>query len=221
MSTTENVRHRLSEKDTETLTGNCSVCGLVAIRKSGNGYQCAIKKAQTHKSWAGANPEKAAVNRRHRSEHVLTNKDRDNMTALCQKCGDVKLVPWGRGVICGNLAAIRRTVQQSTSQGTCRECWIIDGSKVWLTAEGKCPACLAWTPSLEPRPEERRDPGGRRSAELKGLGFYTYDDDPETAEPYGAGFSIVGETDDYDIPEYESAVRGWTTLGSNRPWNEV
>ena len=214
------VRHRLTEKDTETLTAHCSVCGFVAIRKSGTGYQCAVKKAQAHKTWAGANPQKAAVNRRHRSEHLLTNKDRDNMTARCQKCGDVKLVPWGRGVVCGNLAAIRRNVQEASSQGACRECWIIDGSKVWLTADGVCPACTAWDASSGPRPPERRDTGGRDAADLRFIGF-----DPEfdatDPEPYGAGFSIAGEVDPYDIPEHESAVRGWKTLGSRRPWNEA
>lgn len=216
----ENVRHRLTEKDVETLTANCSVCGFVAIRKSGTGYQCAIKKAQSHSTWASANPEKAAVNRRHRSEHLLTNKDRDNMTARCQKCGDVKLVPWGRGVVCGNLAAIRRNVQEASSQGACRECWIIDGSKVWLSADGTCPACKAWDARNEPRPAERRDPGRRSEADLRFIGY-----DPEfdggEAEPYGAGFSIVGDVDPYEIPEYESAVRGWKTLGSGKPWNEV
>lgn len=214
--------HRLTNKDASTLTGECSVCGLVAIRKAGNGFQCATKMSQRHKAWVSANPDKAAENRRHRSDHVLTAKDRQNMTAVCGKCGDVKLVPWGRGVICGNLAATRRTVQEASSQGTCRECWIIDERKVWLGANGVCPACAAWEPSVEARPEERRDPGGRQALELMHLGFYRYDDDPEdTDEPYGAGFSIRPEGDPYQIEDFDSAVPGWKTLGSQKPWNEV
>jgi hypothetical protein len=213
-------RHSLSGKNTENLTGVCSVCGPVAIRRSGTGYQCANKKAQSHKAWASANPEQAAANRRHRSQHVLADRDRQNMTATCSKCGPVKLTPWGRGVICATLAASRRTVQEKSSQGTCRECWIIDGSKVWLTAAG-CPACLAWAPSLEPRPAERRDIGGREVTELTRLGFYQYDDDEAHDEPYGSGFSIVQDRDDHEVPDYETAVPGWRTLGSKRPWNEV
>ena len=211
--------HRLTNKDLSTLTATCSVCGPVGIRKSGTGHQCAIKKSQAFKDWASANPEKAAVNRRRKSEHILTRKDRQNMTARCQKCGDVKLVPWGRGVICGNLAGIRRTVQESSSRGACRECWLIDGSKVWLRGDGSCPACSAWSPSLEVRPEERRDPGDREAGELKRLGFY---EPGEFTEAYGSGFSVAGDLmDPYQIEDYDSAVPGWRTLGSERPWNEV
>lgn len=217
---TEVARHRLTNKNLSTLTGECSVCGLVAIRKSGTGFQCAVKKSQSKRDWAKANPEAAAANRRQRSSHVLSQRDRENMTAECGKCGPVKLVPWGRGVICGNLAASRRSVQEKSSRGTCRECWVIEERKVWLAADGSCPACAAWDPSLEKRPAERRDPGGREARELMHLEFYRHEG--TTPEPYRSGFSIVGDAvDPYGVDDYESAVPRWRTLGSTRPWNEV
>lgn len=224
-------RHSLSGKNIENLTGVCSVCGPVAIRRSGTGYQCATKKAQSHKAWVSANPEQAAANRRHRSQHVLADRDRQNMTATCSKCGPVKLTPWGRGVICANLAATRRTVQEKSSQGTCRECWIIDGSKVWLSADGTCPACKAWDGSswsdvgrgaghddyvgtAPPRPT--RTNGWLDEVTRLGL--------PWTDEPYRSGFTIthpLAREGGDPMPDYETAIPGWKTLGSKKPWNEV
>ena len=207
----EIVRHSLTEKDEQTLTGNCSVCGFVAIRKAGNGYQCAVKKAENQRAWRQANPVKSSADRRRRSEHSLFSHDYVRLTATCVVCGPVGLTAWGRGYACATRAAELRAVQEQAPTGWCRECWIIDADRVWLDASGDCPRCedpARYTLGVIAPERVRRD-------------------NSLAAEYAGAGFSVVSVDDDpYAMPEDESVVRGWTrsagrVLGSNRPWNEV
>src|SRR5690348_10236094 len=111
------TRHSLTNKDASTLTADCSVCGFVAIRKAGNGFQCAIKKAQSHKAWVKANPQKATANRRLRSTHELFDRDYAKLTAKCRVCGPVDMVMYGAGYACGVNARTLRSVQQTTQVG--------------------------------------------------------------------------------------------------------
>lgn len=203
--------HRLSEKDTGTLTATCSVCGLVAIRKSGTGYQCAVKKAATHKSWASRNPDKAAANRQASSEHRIFDRDYVALTAKCSVCGPVDLLPYGRGYACGNRARELRSVQEDGVQRHCSTCWMESSGargrrRVYLLADGTCPRC---------DDDRALDTG----AALRDL---------EHAMTRGAGgtvpagFHVVHEGfDPYAVDDYESAVPGWRVLGSDRPWNEA
>jgi hypothetical protein len=197
--------HRLLKKDPDTRTGECSVCGLVAIRKAGNGFMCGEKKKATQKAWREKNPEKAATNRRQRSPHALFNRDYVHMTAECVRCGPVQMAPYGRGYACGVRAQQIRDGQEVGPQRPCRECWVMDGDKVWLRGDGKCARC-----------EDRRqyDTGAAlRDAEHRA----------DQLDGVPAGFSVVDISvdDPYDMPEFESAVPGWRTVGSDRPWNEV
>lgn len=198
------VVHRLLKKDLTTLTGECSECGFVAIAKAGNGFQCAVKKKAGQKAWSQQNPEKARANRRQRSSHELFNRDYVALTASCAVCGPVVMTPWGRGYACATRAAELRTSQESAPNAACRECWIIDGDRVYLT-DGVCPRCS--DPRLTDTGAALAD-AERRAGQLEGL---------------GSGMTVVDlETDDpYFIPEYEAAVPGWKTVGSSRPWNEV
>lgn len=186
------VVHRLLKKDVSTLTAECSECGLVAIRKAGNGFQCATKKALSHKAWANRNPEKAAANRRQKSEHALFARDYVKLTAECVRCGPVQMVAYGRGYTCGNRSRELRTNEQPEPQRYCPDCMALDGDRVWLRANGSCPRCTDNT-----------------------LPVYREDD----ASYQGAGFSIH-YSDDYE-DDYLSAVPGWRVIGSERPWNEV
>lgn len=201
------VVHRLLKKDPQTNTGECSVCGLVAIRKNGAGFICAVKKAQAQKAWRERNPEKAAANRRLKSDHSLFNRDYLKLTAECVKCGPVTMTAWGRGYTCGSRAAELRSVQESAPAEACRECWLIDGSKVFKRG-GLCPRCS--DPRLSDTGAALRD-AEHRADDMDGTpdGFHTVD--LETYDPYA-------------MPEDESAVPGWgrsRVLGSERPWNEV
>lgn len=211
------AKHSLTDRDTSTMTATCSVCGPVGIRTSGTGYQCSVKKAAAHQQWAKGNPEKAAANRRSRSDHRLSGKDTEARKAVCSVCGPVALTPWGRGFACANLAASRRTVQEKAPSGFCRECQIIDDKLVWLKADGVCPSCSDTEDRWSHIPAERRDPGGRQAADLDWLGLEVDED-----EQYGTGFSLSDDPEAYSIPEEESAVYGWKTLGHpSKPWNEV
>jgi hypothetical protein len=208
------VRHSLKNRDEKTLTADCSVCGFVAIRKSGNGFQCATKIAERHKAWTKRNPQKAAANRRLKSKHELSSHDYPALTAWCSECEVfVDLVIWGAGYACGVNARALRTVQQESLVGNrCRECAIIDGpaGAPRLDASGNCPRCAEGPNRYDSRhvPVERRDHGGDLAALYKEweAGGFLFEDanvDPDFAEPN------------------ESAVPGWKTLGSRRPWNEV
>jgi hypothetical protein len=76
---------------------------------------------------------------------------------------------------------------------------------VYLRADGSCPRCS--------------DPAtldlGAQLRELE----YGFD---RSGERVPEGMHVAYEDDDpYDMPDYESAVPGWRTLGSARPWSEV
>lgn len=206
------VIHRLLEKDPQTQTGNCSVCGLVAIRKAGRGFMCAVKKAEAQKSWKARNPEKAAAHRHRRSDHGLFNRDYTKLTAECVVCGPTTMTPWGRGYACSKLATERRSVQEEKPQDYCHSCWAEsagerDRARVYLRADGTCPRC---------DDPETLDLGGQ----LRDL-EYGYRHSREMGQ-VPEGMHVAYEDDDpYFIPEYESAVPGWKTVGSDRPWNEV
>jgi hypothetical protein len=211
MTETKVVRHSLTNRDQSTLTADCSVCGFVAIRKAGNGFQCAVKIAERHKAWTHANPDKASANRRLRSEHELFNRDYLALTAGCTACArEVDMVMYGAGYACGVRARELRSVQQQSTVGSrCRECTIVDGpaNAPRLLADGTCPRCAEGPDRYDPShvvPERRRKDHG------------------VAAEYEFAGYHVVYEDDDaYQMPESESAVPGWKTLGSSRPWNEV
>ena len=202
------VIHRLVKKDLTTLTGECSECGFVAIAKAGNGFQCGEKKKASQREWRERNPAAAKANRALRSDHELFNRDYVKLSASCAVCGPVDMTPWGRGYACATRAAELRTTQEAAPAKPCVECWIIDGDRVYLVG-GECPRCKEGVDRYVPNhvPRERRDHGGqaaRLAEEFEGSGFTVYDEDP------GA-----------DMPGFESAVPGWRTVGSERPWNEV
>ena len=209
MTESKPLIHRLSHKDVENMTAFCEVDGLVSIRKSGTGFQCAVKKAASHKTWARQNPEKARANRAQRSDHALFNRDYAKLTADCQVCGSVDLLMYGAGYACGNRARELRQVQQDEQAGgRCRECTIIDGpaKAPRLRSDGSCPRCE--DPSL---------------SDLSGL-LRTQEHTFRHAgrERVPEGFHVAYDSlDEYAMAPNESAVPGWKTLGSDRPWNEA
>lgn len=206
------ARHKLTEKNFSTMTAMCSVDGLVGLRKAGKSVRCATANSAAQKAWAQANPEKARANRRLQSDHRLDGE-------TCSVCGPVDTVPWGRGVACGNRARQLRSKQQKAVSRPCPDCLALDGRRIWIRGDGTCPRCTDTAMHYEFVPPERRDIGGRLNWTLVQLD--ALDIDPRE-EPYGSGYSIShGTVDPESTPKYESAVRGWKTVGSTRPWNEV
>lgn len=200
----EVVVHRLLNKDLTTMTGECSVCGFIGVAKSGRGFMCGEKKKAVTSNWRERNPEKAAANRRQRSDHELFRRDYLKLTAECAKCGPVGMTPWGRGYSCSNRASELRAVQESKPAQACRECWIVDGDRVYPVG-GVCPRCADGRQS---RLGSALRDAEHRASGLDGVppGFMTVD---------------LDSLDPYDVPEYESAVPGWRTVGTERPWMEV
>jgi hypothetical protein len=120
------------------------------------------------------------------------------------------MVMYGAGYACGVRARELRSVQQGTTVGArCRECGIIDGPAAAprLRADGSCPRCEEGPDRYDPRhvPVERRRREDGLAAEYESNGFHILHD----------------EGDPYSIPDYESAVPGWKTIGSERRWDEV
>lgn len=205
---TEVVIHSLKTKDLSTLTGECSVCGLVAIAKSGTGYQCSVKKKAAQQAWREKNPAKSAEDRRRKSDHELFDHDYRAETAKCVQCGEVDIILWGRGYACGVRARELRANQETVPQRPCRECLILDGDRVY-PINGECPRCA--DPTLYDTGTSLRN-AECRASDLDGT-------------PDGFGVVDLANFDPYGMPDDESVVPGWNrhrTLGSHtRPWNQV
>jgi hypothetical protein len=196
--------HRLTTKDTDAMTAVCEVCGPVRLASRGRGrWVCGNRQTERRQAWAARNPEKAAANRRVRSAHEVISQDRKARTGVCQKCGPVAIVPKGRGWMCATRAGELWQHQETSAQSSCRECWIIDGDRVY-PVDGVCPRCS--DQSLYDTAGVLRAAESRRPAHDLPTRFVVVD--VEHGNPYETG-------------EYESAIPGWRTIGSDRPWNEV
>ena len=202
----EKLRHKLTDKDVENRSANCSVCGPVKIVKVGQGYTCANRKAASHQRWAEANPDKLRANRQTKSEHYLTDRDVVALTGECAVCGPVDILPYGRGYACGNRARELRGAQQAAPQSWCRECWAEmedqpGRRRIALRADGSCP---------------RHDDPTLTLTQQTIADRLNRDEMRDTFDEVGPGFHIIGEWDDpYAMPGYESAVPGWHTLGAS------
>lgn len=186
--------HHLSDKDPVARSATCSVCGPVRIGKAGRGWACSVKMKEHTRRWRAKNPNRD--HGRGKNPHALESRDVPARRAVCAKCGPVEIEPWARGWICSNRARqLGRVVKQETVQQHCLDCKAADGVLVWLT-DGACLRCA----------EVHLD------AELAKLA----DDErlmADLLEWAEAGLHLVGPSDPYAMPEYESAVPGWKTLG--------
>lgn len=214
MATSKAPRHRLLEKDVENRKGVCVVCGPVRISKTGpKSFGCATRIAASHKKWVEANPDKAKANREQSSEHTLFDRDFSSLTASCTKCDRrVSMVGWNRGYICGVRYAELRPGVAPAAGGSCRDCWVMDRTVTYLSAGGVCARCTDPDATLLGRALRRAEysvasetlPGDALLDELAEFG-YTITRDGDLRLPSGN----------------ESAVAGWKTLGSERPWHEA
>lgn len=183
------MTHSLTDKDLEKRTGTCSVCGPVKIAQSGNGWACYNRQRERTNRWKRKHPEhrKPSTN-----PHRLT--DRKGGQATCAVCGPVAIVPWGRGYICKERATqLGRTRQQAAPAPYCQDCKDDDG-KIIPLEDGHCPRCAL---TLNQMFANQRELAGQ----------------VEHFELDGA-YTIVGDPDPYAMPDYESAVPGWKTIGS-------
>ncbi len=184
------VIHHLTDRDLETRTAVCSVCGPVGVIKAGNGWTCATRHGRAARRRARLVPRSRSTGR---SPHHLTDHDPESRTGTCPVCGPVSIVPWGRGWACAQRATeLGRVRQQEAPQEWCQDCRAADGTLVWLPTEGPCPRCGA---------------GSDLARGLREL-----EDARKAMEGLPPGFHLTGG-DPYEMPEYESVVPGWKTIG--------
>lgn len=111
----------------------------------------------------------------------------------CAMCGPVQPVPYGRGWACPN-----GTTRRQANPNLCRDCLDV-GDRVDLV-DGWCPRCSR---SLNQILLDEADT--HRQLAAAGLGDWS-------------GFSLVGGWLDPEyMPDYETAVPGWKTLGRRTP----
>lgn len=190
------MRHSLTDKDPVTLRSTCSVCGPVKMQRAGNGYACANRANATSRASKRRHPNRE---RRSKTEHRLTWKDPESRTGTCAVCPDpVGIVPYGRGWACPNgEEASKRVNHQDAPQAYCRDCLVADDVLVWLT-DGACSRCA----DTDLNAMLARHADSRRTSSLL------------TKEELEAGFHLEGVVVDPEwMPDYESAVPGWKTLG--------
>lgn len=132
-------RHSLTDRDDVARTATCAVCGPVSTAVAGRGWVCATKKAANARRWAVEHPDLAKANRNASSPHRLIGKRVKDGFGLCPLCGDIDIVAYGRGWICGNRARELRTVQQETPTRGCIDCQ----SYMVVANTDRCTLCVA------------------------------------------------------------------------------
>lgn len=187
------MKHSLTEKDVDARTGVCSIDGAVKIQRSGNGWTCGVRANAQSRKQKAADPHR---DRTSKTEHVLEWKDGETRTGVCRKCGPVSIVPYGRGWACGPRAKeLGRVNHQDAPQTYCDACKLLDHDIVWLRSDGSCPRC------------SQTDLNAMFAADEADRRLMADGD-------YQSGFSVTGPwADPYEMPDLESAVPGWKTLG--------
>jgi hypothetical protein len=106
-------RHTLTEVNPETLRATCAVCGRTDIRKTtSRGYSgcvCLTKKRHDRREYGRAHYIARSTN-----PHALSRIDEENKTAVCAKCGFVKIEIWhGKKKINRRCINLRNELKQS------------------------------------------------------------------------------------------------------------
>ena len=175
------------------MTADCSICGSgVPVQRAGNGVACQTARKQARVQYKKAHPLRTGG--RQASEHRLS--DRDGTNASCVVCGPVDAFPRGRGYMCGNRAReLGWTVPGELAQ-QCATCG------AWLTAKGKCRPCTS-----------------RVDKDLA-YGLMVLEHGQRQTVPLWA-VEALHLAQENPLPQYESVVPRWKTLGSDKSWTEV
>ena len=194
-------RHRLTDRDPVLRTAVCSICGPVRMSRNGKSWMCSNKKADLRASWYNRNPRRAKP-----SEHALTSKDTQNRLGICPVCGPVEIVPYARGWACANRAA-ELGHSQAEPHPKCSVCGNYHSRHNPVSpTSGQCEACAR----LLYQGTEPRGPSDEAAmAQAFGPAHAAHD-----GTSLGAHMVTNFEwmNPEY-IPDYESAVPGWKTIG--------
>jgi hypothetical protein len=193
--------HRLSAINPSSLRAFCSRCGETECRRSGEGYVCLNARRDAQQRWRREHPERDATTKGP-SPHRLTWKDLTTMTGGCPIDGVVPIVAFARGYTCGVRAAELRSKQQSEPTPRCMECGRFATGYNEVSPTGLCQRCakdLDWATTQWSR---EGDVGQLRD---RGLSSDAYRLLSEYDLHHPEGY----------VPDYESAVPGWKTLGAS------
>lgn len=188
--------HHLADRDTAKQTATCSVCGPTEMTRSKRSWICATRQRERMRAWMARHPDRRSGAR---SAHRLEWRDPELGDGLCAECGPTKIVAYGRGYACANGTTRRG---QAEPNPYCPDCRDADRRIVPLV-DGDCPVCsMTLNQQLAAGADLRRQ-----------IGRAGYHDGAEAGVPL-----VVGQwADPYKMPDYESAVPGWQTLGSRTP----
>ena len=164
------------------------------VQPVGNRYACREARRQARLNYKIAHPGRVGMATR--SKHRLS--EREGTQAICAICGPVEAVVKGRGYMCRNRAhELGWTVfEEQPAPGRCPVC------RTWRLKTGECPSCVdpigvSTGLSLMLAEWGRRQP----------VDTWIQDD--------------LHYAHEKPLPEYESVVPRWKTLGSDKSWTEV
>jgi hypothetical protein len=196
--------HRLTQRDPETRTAVCSVCGPTRMTRNGKSWMCSNKKADLLASWHNRGGRK----RYPPSPHALTWRDIELGIGLCPIDGEVAIVPFARGWAC----KVRATELGGWRQYPALRCTVCSKydsrhNPVSSTSstEALCAGC---------REARRNGPTPRDWVAPINLGVVY---GLEAGGDVGAHFVVDADWLNPDwMPDHESAVPGWKTLGAKQ-----
>ena len=200
------MRHTLSDKDSESYTATCSVCGANAEVTRGKKIVCAVARREARARWREGHPAASRADRAKPSKHRLRN--RKGGSDICSLCGPIQSAPWGIGFMCPTRAKELGWTPPLAPVPRCTRC-----NKYPLDSAAKCIAC-----------DDREGLDLGYSFKVMGLrrpGKDTDDlDDFETRldDEFVEPTQVVqrGQTDLPGDGQHEYAVYGWKTIGSYR-----
>lgn len=195
-------RHRLTDRDVDSLTADCSICGpAVAIRRVGKYFQCVTAAREAKAAWRKRHPASDKADKmRPPSAHRLMV--RDGREDTCKVCGVVTPVPHGRGWMCPNRAAELGFTGKATKvppNQKCKTC------AAWLCADGHCPRCVTELDFSDLDWQYAPNKSRQKLRRFAGLNYGDLD-----------GFTVQHPEDGpTSLPSSnESVVEGWKTIGS-------
>lgn len=198
------LRHRLSHIDKVKRSGTCSICGPVRIFRNGKYYMCGVKKAELRRAWFNKHGRKAKP-----SPHALLQKDPVTRLGVCPIDGPVEIVPFARGWAC-KIRADELGGGRAEPAKKCYLCGKYDSQHNPVSSTELRDMCEGCARLMHSGPT----PARAEQAEATAVGA-AFDRSPSEGGNLGA--HMVSNFDwlnpDY-MPDYESVVPGWKTLGA-------
>jgi hypothetical protein len=203
------TKHRLTILDAETRQGLCSICGPIRLARNGKSWVCSVQKADLRASWYNRNKRKAKP-----SAHALVEKDPVNRLGICPIDGPVDIVPFARGWAC-SVRAAELNHHQAEPHAKCSVCGNFDSRHNPVSPTGsqgqlRCEACARLL-YQGTEPNVLADTSVIAAAFGSSVGRDGHQGGGHSGAHMVSNFEWLNP--EY-MPDYESAVPGWKTLGA-------